>query len=97
MSRETHITITPKKKAMATDTKIAIITLSALLLLSRSVKASDGSLPILKRARMNVAPRSSNTSDTVVEVGIPSVLNMSRITTSVTITARNIVITSANE
>ena len=37
----------------------------------------------------------SNTSDTVVEVGIPSVLNMSRITTSVTITARKMVITSS--
>ena len=44
---------------------------------------------------MKVAPRSSKTSDTVVEVGMPRVLKMSSTTTSVTITARNIVITSA--
>ena len=42
---------------------------------------------------MNVPPRSSKTRDIVVDVGIPKLLNMSRIMTSVTITAKKIVIT----
>ena len=58
---------------------------------------SDGSAAILSMARMNVPPSSSNTSETVVDVGRPSVLNTSRMTTSVTITARKMVITSENE
>ena len=94
-SRESHITAVPKKKAIATDTKMAMMTLSALLEFIRSVIMSDGSAFILKSARMKVAPRSSKTSDTVVEVGMPRVLKMSSTTTSVTITASNIVITSA--
>ena len=44
---------------------------------------------------MKVPPSNSKTSDTVVDVGIPNVLNMSSTMTSVTITARNIVITSS--
>ncbi len=95
--REIHITTTPKTKAIATDTNIAIITLRALLLLSRSVNSSEGFALILKRASMNVAPSRSNTSETVVEVGMPRVLNISSTTTSATITARKIVIISANE
>ncbi len=43
---------------------------------------------------MNVPPSNSNTSDTVVDVGSPRVLKMSRIITSLTITARKITITS---
>ena len=50
--------------------------------------------PILSRAITKEAPSSSNTSETVVEVGIPMLLNTSSTTTSVTITARNMVITS---
>ena len=42
---------------------------------------------ILIRATTNVAPKSSNTIDTVVEVGIPSELKMSSSMISVTITA----------
>ena len=85
------------KKAMATLTKMAMMTLSALSLFSRSSKVRLPSAFIFSRARMNVPPRSSNTSETVVEVGRPRVLNMSRMITSVTITARKMVITSWNE
>ena len=89
--------MTPKKKATATDTKMAIITDNALSVFRRSENANDGSADIFRRAMANVPPSSSNTKDTVVEVGIPKVLNMSRTITSVTITARNITITSWKE
>ena len=79
---------------MATDTKIAMITVSALLLLSSMPSVSPSSPAVLSRAITKDAPSSSNTRETVVEVGIPMLLNMSSTTTSVTITARNIVITS---
>ena len=79
---------------MATETKMAMITVSALLLLSSMPSVSPSSPPILSRAITKDAPSSSNTSETVVEVGIPMLLNMSSTTTSVTITARKIVITS---
>ena len=46
---------------------------------------------------MNAPPRSSKTSDTVVDVGMPNELNTSRMMTSVTMTARNTVITSWKE
>ena len=46
--------------------------------------------------RANVAPRSSNTMDTVVEVGIPRELKTSRSMISVTITARKIYMSSLN-
>ena len=45
---------------------------------------------------MKAPPSNSNTSETVVEVGIPKVLNTSRMMTSVTMTARKSVITSSN-
>ena len=74
-----------------------MITDKALSVFRRSANASDGSADIFSRAMANVPPRSSNTRDTVVEVGMPRVLNMSRTITSVTITARKITITSWNE
>ncbi len=49
---------------------------------------------ILNSATTNVAPSSSNTIDTVVDVGIPRELNMSSNIMSVTITAMNMVMTS---
>ena len=52
---------------------------------------------IFSVARMNAAPSNSNTKETVVEVGMPSVLNTSSTMTSVTITARKMVITSLKE
>ena len=44
---------------------------------------------------MKAPPNNSNTSETVVEVGIPNVLNTSSTMTSVTMTARKSVITSS--
>ena len=43
---------------------------------------------ILSMVKAKAAPNSSNTIDTVVEVGIPNELKMSSNTMSVTITAR---------
>ncbi len=58
-------------------------------MLSRS--ASPRSVPpaIFISATANEAPSSSKTIDTVVDVGIPSELNMSSSMMSVTITAMN--------
>ncbi len=81
--------------AMATDRKIPRITeraFSALRYAPRLVGPAGSA--ILKRATTNVAPRSSNTSDTVVDVGIPSELNMSIRIMSVTMTAMNMAMTS---
>ena len=89
--------MTPKTKATATETKMATMTDKALSVLSRSPKVSDGSPAILMQASMKVPPRSSKTSETVVEVGMPSELKMSRMMTSVTITARKMVITCSKE
>ena len=44
-----------------------------------------------------VLPKSPKTNEMVVEVGIPNELKVSRMSTLVTITARNMVITSAKE
>ena len=80
---------------MATERNIPSITDRAFSVLSRSPipKVLSGAA-ILKSATTKVAPRSSNTIDTVVDVGIPSELNMSRRMISVTITAMNMAITS---
>ena len=54
------------------------------------------SLPrVLTKARANVPPSSSKTIDTVVDVGRPMVLNTSSSTTSVSITARRMHISSS--
>ena len=79
---------------MATETKIAKMTESALSVFSKSPKLRVWSPIILMIARAKVPPKSSNTIDTVVEVGIPNELNTSRSTTSVSITARRIHIIS---
>ena len=84
-------------KASATLTKMAMMTDNALLELSRSDIARLPSADILSSARTKAPPKSSNTSDTVVDVGIPCELNTSSTITSVTITARNSIITSRNE
>ena len=71
---------------------MAKITDNALSVFSKSAKVNKplSSEMIFSIERMNVPPNSSNTIDTVVEVGMPSVLNTSSNTTSVTITARKI-------
>ena len=90
-------TTVPKKKAIATDTKIAIIIDSALPVFIISIMLTPWSENDLTRAIANVPPRSSNTIDTVVDVGRPRVLNTSRRMTSDIITARKMNITSRNE
>ena len=52
---------------------------------------------VLTVAKAKVPPKRSKIRDTVVDVGIPSVLKMSNTIISVTITAKNMVITSSNE
>ncbi len=81
---------------MATETKMAIITCKALEELTRLLMSRLWSAANFNVASMTVPPNSSKTRDTVVEVGMPSVLNISSTMTSVTMTARKIVITSWN-
>ena len=73
-----------------------MITDSAFSVLSSSANPSCPveSPAILIKARTNVPPNSSKTIDTVVEVGIPRLLKISSSTTSVTITARKMHISS---
>ena len=63
------------------------ITDSAFSVLSSSLNPSEVPPAIFIRATTNVAPSSSNTIDTVVDVGMPSELKMSRRMMSVTMTA----------
>ena len=93
--RASHCTNIPKKKAMATDTKMAMMTERALSVLIRSPMARVASLFTLIRERAKVPPSNSNTSETVVEVGIPIELNTSSRTTSVSMTASRIHMISA--
>ena len=74
-----------------------MMTLSAFSVLSSCPRSSELSPAIFSSARMKVPPSSSNTSDTVVLVGMPSELNTSSSTTSVTITARKMQNSSSNE
>ena len=75
---------------------MAMMTDSALSVLIRSPRPKSPLLPYtLINARANVPPNSSNTMETVVEVGIPMVLNTSSKTTSVSMTASRMVMISA--
>ncbi len=87
----------PTIKAMATDRKMETITFSDSDELTRLLSSRLPSDHTFSVASMTVPPNSSKTSDTVVEVGMPSVLNTSSTITSVTMTARKTVITSWNE
>ena len=90
-----YCTTEPKKKAIATDRNIAKITVNALSVFSRSPNCKAPSeWAILIRASATVPPKSSNTRETVVEVGIPNELNTSNRTTSVSITANRMHIIS---
>ena len=95
MTRASHCTSIPKKKAMATERKIPMITDRALSVLIRSPKPIASLLCALISARAKVPPSNSNTMDTVVEVGIPIVLKTSSSTTSVNMTASRIHMISA--
>ena len=94
MIRVIYCTMTPKTKAMATLTKMAIITFKACSVFSKSLNPREESAAILIMANMKVAPNSSKTMDTVVEVGIPKRLKISKTMTSVTMTDRKIIMTS---
>ena len=63
---------------------------SAFSVLSRSTTLIPAQSPwVLNNATTKVAPKSSNTNETVVDVGMPSVLKMSSNTMSMHITAMN--------
>ncbi|GFI67545.1 hypothetical protein IMSAG192_01077 [Muribaculaceae bacterium] len=90
MARVINCTMVPNTNAMATDKNIPSITDRAFSVLRRSISDNAESSPhIFIRAITNAAPSSSNTIDTVVDVGMPRELNMSRSMMSVTITAMN--------
>ena len=89
-----NCTTVPKKKAIATDRNIPRITDRAFSVLSKSSKPRPMPPAILINATTKVAPSSSKTIDTVVDVGIPSELNTSRRMMSVTITAMKMQIRS---
>ena len=90
-----YCTKTPKKKAMATDTKMATITCRALSVLMRSPICKAPALFIVFTiAKANVPPNNANIIDTVVDVGSPIVLNMSSKTTSMSMTANKILMIS---
>ena len=94
-SRAMNCTRVPKKKAMATERNMPSMTESAFSVLRRSLNPRSGvSVAILISDTTNVAPSSSNTIDTVVDVGMPSELKMSSSMMSVTITAMNMHIRS---
>ena len=77
-----------------------MMTLMAFSVLMRSPKVSrwpaESVAPcmILTKARANAPPSSSNTILTVVDVGIPRLLNTSSSSTSVSMTAMKMHITS---
>ena len=85
--REIYCTTNPKKKAIATERKIARMTVSALSVFIKSPSDCVGSLAIFTKEYATVPPSNSKTMDTVVDVGIPSELKISSKTTSVSITA----------
>jgi hypothetical protein len=95
MSRVRNCTTVPKKKATATERKMPMMTERAFSVL-RSVAKPKASPPaaILMSDTAKAAPKSSKTMETVVEVGMPKVLKMSRRMTSVTMTAMKMQMTS---
>ena len=64
---------------------------------SATAVQSAPSLVSLKSAAATALPKSSKTIDTVVDVGSPKELNVSRSRMSATITARKITMISAKE
>ena len=99
-TRAIHCTIVPSTNAMATDRKMPRITEIAFSVLSKSPNVSNAPLSVVAppdiciKAMANAPPSNSKTKLTVVDVGIPNVLNTSSSTTSVTITAKKTHITS---
>ena len=94
MVRERNCTTVPNTNAMATDRNMPRITDNAFSVFRRSLSPRSIPPAILMRATTKVAPSSSKTMETVVDVGIPNELKMSRSMMSVTITAMKIHIRS---
>ena len=92
--RVIHITIYPNTNAIATDRNIPSIIDSALSVFISCAYVRSLLFISLTMARAVLPPSSSNTIDTVDDVGMPKVLNMSSSITSLTPTARNMQITS---
>ena len=93
--REIHCTTRPNTNAIATDRNIEIIIVNAFSVF-RSSMMLVSIVPelILNIDIMNAAPNSSNTIETVVEVGRPRVLKRSSKNTSLITTAKKMHITS---
>ena len=93
---ETYCTTAPTEKATKTESKIPPIICVALvtLIYSASILASPPVAKILINETATAAPNSSNTIETVVDVGIPRVLKKSSNNMSVIITAINMIIIS---
>ena len=87
----------PIKNAIATETKIARMTVKALGVCGRWQLARSGSAEDVLYAFATVPPSSSNTMDTVVEVGSPKELKISSRTMSEAMTANKINIISLKE
>ena len=87
----------PTTKAIATDTKIAIIIVNALLVFIISPIFISGCPEVFINAIATVPPISAKTMETVVEVGSPRVLKISRRTILDAMTAKNMNITSSKE
>ena len=100
ITRASHCVMKPKTKAMATLRKMPMMTLMAFSVLMRSPNVSrwpaESVAPcmILTKAMANAPPSNSNTILTVVDVGIPMLLNTSSSNTSVSMTAMKMHITS---
>lgn len=94
-----NIIMLPQINAIATESSIPdiiAIAFDVFMKCERSVNARVSLLPIAIRDTATAAPKSSNTRETVVEVGSPMVLKRYRSITSVSITVRNTIIISWN-
>jgi len=86
----------PTVNAINTDSKIPVMMARAFseLMYSESSRMEPPMLLIFTTETATAEPSNSKTMETVVEVGIPNVLNMSSIITSVIITARKMTMIS---
>ena len=99
ISRLINMTIAPTTNAMATEARIPDIMTSAFPeLIKRDMSAAvySGLALISREATAIAAPSRPNTSDTVVDVGSPKVLNRSSNITLANITPRNSIMISRN-
>ena len=97
--RTRYWTTEPAMKATTTETRMPVMMVRALEVLMKSTtSASEASATqSLYIAAAMALPKSSKTMDTVVDVGSPRELKVSRSRTSLTITAKKITMISAKE